>query len=188
MTAISLNWGWVGVMAFYGLWVSLFLLAVSSGAYLARAIFYARNMSDISRPDVRLAQSHVELARYISGMNAEQRQHHIQIVNALQLPLTFLPGQSLVTNEGIEIPYEALLRYVSGMREIQREGGETLYRMPAERNASAEDRGAFRAIADDIVEKSYAISQPRGNKPVITNKDGIIRYVETLFNQNLVKT
>jgi len=187
LTAMSLNLGWIGVMAFYGLWVSLFMLAVASAAYLARAIFYSRSLSDISRPDIRLAQSHVDLARYISHMNVEQRQHHIQIVNALQLPLTFLPGQSLVTSEGIEIPYEALLRYVAGMREIQREGGETLYRMPAERNASAEDRDAFRAIADDIVDKSYAISPQRGSAPVITDKDGIIKYVETLLNQNLVK-
>src|SRR3989304_633364 len=152
---------WIALIAFYALFPLGLLWFLSWIGYLLCAIGYYKAMWEIGRPDVRLAEYNTELARQIRGMSAMQMSHHLQVLNALQLPTQFQPND-IISIGGRDVQISSVLEYIKGM--------EPDGPMPPVRNYTKEPaRTDIRHLAKTI-ENSYAVESASNRSSVKTTK------------------
>lgn len=184
ITIAVCNFGFWTLFAYYYRYFGAFLLLVAIFVYIRQNEEFAKNLRDIGRPDVKIAQAHEGISRNVSHMTPSQMAHHLSIVNALQLPFHLDPEGGISLLDGTEIKVSSLLKYI----EDSKEQPDGTIRMKAERDADPEDRAAIRAIADEMGnDKTYSISAPGGSRPVTARKDQIMKYVEAILTKNELK-
>ncbi len=190
MALNEIHSGDLGILGKYAIGVFGFLEIIEVGVYIHKSYHFAKNVSDVSDPEVQKIKWHAEIAKEIPRMSLLQMNHHLAIINALQFPTKIDPNGIIQLLDGTEIKMSSLIKYIDGIKLESRgpSEGESVYSMKAERNADPEDRDAMRKMADEIVDHKFAVKEPGGNKSVLVTRNGILGYVDAVLAKNEVIT
>ncbi len=154
---------WVGAIAYLIMFPVGLVWIISCVGYFLFAIGYWNTMYQLGRPDVKIAEHNANLAKEIRQMNAMQMSHHLQIVNALQMPMQFQPGD-VISVGGRDVQVSSLLEYISQMKP---DGT-----MPAVRDETKNPkRDDFRHIARYLGKNGYALEAGGPGGSVKTSKE-----------------
>ena len=160
---------WVALIAGSGGIMFTFLWLVALVDFMIKSVAFAHSLWTISRPDVRITEANAEIARQVAKMSAMQMSHHLQVLNALQMPMRLQPDD-MIDVAGRQVHASSLLEYVSKMDD---KGN-----MPKERDYTREpERSDVRHLAD-VIGKSYSVEAANNQHSVITTKPLLHKFID----------